>query len=100
VTGVGQKDDPRLKPNNKQSNAHEPACNPAHFTLKIPHSMEHLTENETLILLPFAILAFVVLCLAVIAVIKFRRIDKDIVPTDDFPGRYKDSERPYYEYFN
>lgn len=62
--------------------------------------MLHLNENEQLILLPFAILALVVLCLAVIAVIRFRRMEKGVMPDDNFPGRYEESERPYYEYSN
>ena len=61
--------------------------------------MEHLTENEKLILLPFAILALIVLCLAVVAVIRFRKMEKENYP-DDFPGRYEESERPFYKYFN
>lgn len=53
-----------------------------------------------LIFLPFVVLAAIVLVLAIIAVVKFRKMDKDIMPSDDFPGRYEDSERPFIEYFN
>lgn len=67
--------------------------------------MEQLYENENLIFLPFAILAAIVLALAIIAVVKFRKLetDEDPVPYDDLPGRYEDieySENPWIEYFN
>lgn len=67
--------------------------------------MKQLYENENLIFLPFAVLAAVVLILAIIAVVKFRKLetDEDPVPYDDLPGRYEDvqySERPFIESFN
>lgn len=62
-------------------------------------------EQLDLIFLPFAILAAVVLILAIIAVVKFRKLesDEDPVPIDDLPARYDDvqySERPFIESFN
>lgn len=67
--------------------------------------MKQLYEQDYLIFLPFAILAAVVLILAIIAFVKFRKLetDEDPVPIDDIPGIYESvdySERPFIEYFN
>lgn len=58
--------------------------------------------DENLIILPFAILAAAVLVLAIIAVVKFRKLEtnEDPVPYDDMPGVYDDvqyCERPFIE---
>lgn len=58
--------------------------------------MEHFYESD-LIFLPFFFLSLLVLILAVLAWAKFKKLEK---PDDDFPGRYEESERPYYKYFN
>ena len=62
--------------------------------------MKHFLENENLILLIYAGLAAIVVILAIIPWFKFRKLEKELMADDDFPGRYEDSERPYYEYFN
>jgi hypothetical protein len=55
-------------------------------------------KHEDLIFLPFAILVAVVLILAIIAMIRFRRMetDEDPVPCDDMPARYEDFEEVFY----
>jgi hypothetical protein len=74
-----------------------------------PYIMKQVYENENLIFLPFAILAAIVLCFAIWAVIKFRKLYENknqtrrVANDDSLPGRYEDiqcSEQPYYEYFN
>lgn len=55
-------------------------------------------KHEDLIILPFAILAAVVLILAIIAMIRFRRTEtgEDPIPYDDIPARYEDLEEMFY----
>lgn len=55
-------------------------------------------EQLDLIFLPFAILIAIVLILAIIAWAKFRKLEKGILPDDDFPGRYEEAERPYIKF--
>lgn len=64
--------------------------------------MKQLYENENLIFLPFAILAAIVLVLAIIAFVKFRKLetDEDPVPCDDLPARYEDYEEAFYSPLN
>lgn len=55
-------------------------------------------KHEDLIILPFAILVAVVLILAIIAMIRFRRMEtgEDPVPLDDMPARYEEFEKAFY----
>lgn len=55
-------------------------------------------KQDYLILLPFAGLVLLVLILAIIAWAKFRKLEKGILPDDDFPGRYEEAERPFIEF--
>lgn len=65
-------------------------------------------EHEYIILLPFLLLAALVLILAIIAAVKFRKLyankdQEDLrVVRDDIPGRYMDiqySEQPFVEVY-
>jgi hypothetical protein len=55
-------------------------------------------KHEDLIFLPFAVLAATVLVLAIIAVVRFRKMEtsEDPVPYDDMPAQYEDYEQSFY----